>query len=125
MKNIVFLTTICLTWLLCSAATQPKQQYRIFNAKGVEVTNVLCEKALTGLVLDRYRMLETRRNIFLEPEGTTELIRVELFSAKELESMYGKPISPLTLKEKIVKQNPVFILFKVGVLKIKNYINNH
>lgn len=45
--------------------------------------------------LDMYRFYEKRRNI--EFTGTSDYI--ELLSAKELNEKYGKPISPLTIRQ--------------------------
>jgi hypothetical protein len=44
--------------------------------------------------LDQFRLMEKRRTIYFTDHKAT----IELYSAKELEEMFGKEISPLTIK---------------------------
>ncbi len=73
-----------------------KIHYRIIN-EDLEFS-LKYEKALEHTSLDNLRYLDSRRQIQIE--GTK--ISVELFSAKELLTSYGKPISPLTVKKSSV-----------------------
>ncbi|MFN8276768.1 MAG: hypothetical protein U0T84_04755 [Chitinophagales bacterium] len=100
------------------ASAQGKQQYRVFNEKGIEVQDQRCVKGLSSIILDQYRLVQVRRNIFIEFPESAELFRVELFSANELRQKFGKPVSPLNKDILREKQDPVFHYFlPQGVLK--------
>ena len=69
-----------------------KTHYKIINPDFEFTLNY--EKALSHLQVDGLRFMNERRQIAIE--GTS--IKVELYSAQELLIAYGKPISPLTIK---------------------------
>lgn len=108
--------------MLCTVGVQAwaggKQQYRVFNEKGIEVQDQRCIKGLSSIVLDQYRLVQVRRNIFIEFPESAELFRVELFSGNELRQRFGKPLSPLNKDVLREKLDPVFHYFSPqGVLK--------
>ena len=78
--------------------TAQKEHYRILNSE-FDFT-LIYEKALGHTQLDHLRYLNTRRQI---PVEGSKLI-IELFSAQELLEKYGKPISPFTATESVVKE---------------------
>ncbi|MFN8310354.1 MAG: hypothetical protein U0T73_10370 [Chitinophagales bacterium] len=122
MKKIAFFLLAAFVTLTAAAIGGGKQQYRIFNQKGIEVRDLACEKGLASIILDNYRFKNFRRNIFVEIPESGEMFKVELFSGQELLEKYGKPISPLNTNEVKAEKNPVFKLFQPqNVLKITGY----
>jgi gliding motility-associated-like protein len=70
-----------------------KAHYNILNPSFDFTLNY--EKALSHVQVDGLRFLNQRRSIPIEGSK----INIELYSAQELLSLYGKPISPLTVTD--------------------------
>lgn len=77
------------------------------------------QEAIEKKDLDSFRFYDTRRTIKIADSQTT----IEIFSAKELLDLYGKPISPFTIKDPSKATNIEFIFspeykaFKEKIIK--------
>ncbi len=100
---LLFLLLSCLFGIAQSQTY--KHHYTILNSD--MESSLICEKALSHTQVDQLRFMNERRQI---PVEGTHLI-IELFSAQELLIAYGKPISPLTIKNPLDATNASF---KVG-----------
>ncbi len=109
MKRIYIATLVSflLTFVYSVSAqeTVNKTHYRIINENFESTLNY--EKALEHTQLDNLRYFNKRRQIPIEGTG----IIIELFSAEELLYSYGKPISPLTIKD---ISNAPFVKFQLA-----------
>lgn len=65
--------------------------------------------------LDQYRFLNERRSIQFQ----NRKVSVELYSAEELKTLYGKRISPFTILEKSKATPIVFELSPQGLIKVQ------
>lgn len=95
------------------AQAQTKSHFRILE-NGVEVQNALCEQAVASLDMDKFRYIDTRRQIAVQ--GTN--LVVELLSGNELWTIYQKIVSPNNiLAAQDAYSHTAFILYPDGRFK--------
>lgn len=77
-----------------NAENQPiKSSYIVVNASSEEETDKILRAAMNYADFDQFRFLDSRRQIPIKNSSAF----LELYSANELESNYGKPVSPHTI----------------------------
>lgn len=93
-----------------------KAHYVVNNAADAKET-VSYTELLSQFNFEQYRFYDKRRTI----KFINNNITVDLFSAKELLEVYGKPISPLTIMDNIPKKDIAFLLNggKVQIVTVK------
>lgn len=109
MKIFILTCVFCISGLLVFGQSLPKRHYTIINPSFDFTLNY--EKALSHTQLDGLRFFDQRRKI---PVEGTQIV-IELYSAKELQKLYGKQISPLTIMDHS----------KGGQIKFKMAANNY
>lgn len=97
-KLFVFFSLILSILVSSNSHAQDQQvfvkKHYILNSEDVNADFTLYEQAITNFSeLDQFRFLNQRRTIKFS--GTN--VSIELFSANELQSEYGKEIAPLTI----------------------------
>jgi gliding motility-associated-like protein len=98
MRTYLLICLLLLGYYGTAQQALQKNHYSIIN-KDFEFT-LPYEKALEHTQLDNLRYLDSRRQV---PVEGTKII-IELFSAQELFTSYGKPISPFTAKKSVVEE---------------------
>lgn len=117
-KSIFKFYTICLTLIMSSffvygqTESTPKKEHFIIHQNGASIdVDKLIAYLNTGYFnLDEYRFYDKRR--IIQFEGTTATI--ELYSAKELLSLYGKEVSPFTIMPNAKYKEVIFALYPDG-----------
>ena len=94
----------------------PKPHYIVNNPGDAKETSSYYD-LLSNFNLDEYRFLDKRRTIKFVNSDVT----VDLYSAKEMLDIYGKPISPLTIMDNVPKKNIAFFLYggKIQIVTLK------
>jgi hypothetical protein len=104
-KGII--TLLCLLLFSFTSTAQKAKEHYVLHHADSKIDAATYKQALDNKELDGFRFLDKRRIIKFEGSATT----VELYSAKELLDLYGKQISPLTIKNSAAAQQIEFIIF--------------
>ncbi|MGZ3899259.1 MAG: hypothetical protein ACXVNM_12720 [Bacteroidia bacterium] len=90
-----------MAFMLCvsiiNAQTSKKQHFIIHPVDNSTDVTKYEQAAESYGQLDQYRFYDKRRTIYFTDSKAT----IELYSAKELLTIYGKEISPLTIKSEV------------------------
>ncbi|HEX8517062.1 MAG TPA: hypothetical protein VF868_12760 [Bacteroidia bacterium] len=107
----VFLFILFLTGTTYAQTTKP--HFLIKNTRSAEENDKIYE-GIKDIDFRAHRFYSKRRVI----KFSNSPVEVELFSAKELEELYSRPVSPLTLMNNVPKEEVEFFYHPGGVVKM-------
>jgi hypothetical protein len=109
------LTILLFTAFSKTGIAQTAKPHFVIHNPGNAADNPNYEYALKDFDFDSYRFYDKRRTI----KFTNSDVTIELYSAKELLDIYGKPVSPFTLMDNKPKKEIEFYFYpSQGKVKI-------